>query len=218
MRRLLLGWLGIVSSFSVHAETMQVLDEDGNPLKEAVLFQLSSHAELSSGATRTHVMDQINRQFAPQLLFIQVGDSVNFPNSDNVRHHVYSFSAANTFELRLYEAGDSPDVPFPEQGIVVVGCNIHDQMRGHIVVGASELNSISDEAGTLSYQVEWKDTGGWYLWHPWMSEQGKQPMKVDLSSWSETNNEIRLPVTAPVEREESELEKRFQRRVILGGD
>ena len=79
-------------------------------------------------------MDQQRLQFVPHLLVVQSGTSVTFPNSDDVSHHVYSFSEGNKFELPLYKGNVYPPKVFENAGVVVLGCNIHDGMLGYIVV------------------------------------------------------------------------------------
>ncbi|RTE87440.1 MULTISPECIES: methylamine utilization protein [Gammaproteobacteria] len=204
---------------TAQAGEVLIKDERGEPLQGAVLVQFQSESDSASREPQVHIMDQVNRQFAPQQIVIRNGDFVNFPNSDNVRHHVYSFSSAKTFELELYRAGTAEDMEFPTQGIVVVGCNIHDQMRGHIVVSGSDLTATSDENGTLTFNDEWTGLGDWYVFHPWMSDQGLEPIAVDLSSWSQTDgqSEYMIPVTRPRRDRGSELENRFRRRGTGGG-
>ena len=84
------------------------------------------------------VMDQVNKQFLPELLIVQQGQLVNFPNSDNIRHNVYSFSSAKSFQLKLYSGQPKEPIIFDTQGVVVLGCNIHDSMVGYIYVAKSE--------------------------------------------------------------------------------
>ena len=95
------------------------------------------------------VMDQINSEFTPRVLVVPKGSRVRFPNSDRIRHQVYSFSPAKRFELPLY-TGTPPDpVVFGSAGIVTVGCNIHDWMKGYIVVVDTPHHALStaDEIG-----------------------------------------------------------------------
>lgn len=209
-------------SFASAGHEVSLVDSEGDPLHEAVLMQFKTSAaeENTETDSEVHIMDQINHQFAPQLIVIKSGDFVNFPNSDNVRHHVYSFSPAKTFELALYEAGTSPDMAFSTQGIVVVGCNIHDQMRGHIVVAGTERYRMSDKNGLFSFPDEWVNHGDWFVWHPWMSDQGLKPQPVDLNEWvgGESETVVTIPVTKPMQEQESELERRFRRGMIRGGN
>ncbi len=75
-------------------------------------------------------VDQVDKQFVPYVKPVFVGSKVRFPNSDKIRHQVYSFSPAKKFELPLYGGTDAPPVVFDKPGIIVLGCNIHDWMVG----------------------------------------------------------------------------------------
>lgn len=115
--------------------SVELHDSKSAPLDEAIVALYAPEPAGATAATPVeHKMDQVAKQFVPRLLAIQVGDRVSFPNSDNIRHHVYSFSPANTFELPLYRGIPSAPVVFPRAGKVVLGCNIHDRMSAHIYV------------------------------------------------------------------------------------
>jgi plastocyanin len=77
---------------------------------------------------------QVAKQFVPSVLVVPLGSSVHFPNRDTVRHHVYSFSPAKTFELKLYTGTPANPVLFDKPGVVVLGCNIHDHMAAWVLV------------------------------------------------------------------------------------
>lgn len=79
-------------------------------------------------------IDQVNKQFVPHVSVIRTGTAVSFPNSDRIRHQVYSFSPAKTFSLKLYSGPSKAPVVFDKPGLVVLGCNIHDKMLGFVVV------------------------------------------------------------------------------------
>src|ERR1700719_842331 len=79
-------------------------------------------------------MAQHDMQFDPFVLVVPVGARVAFPNLDRVRHHVYSFSPTHPFELKLYGHDETRFVTFDKPGVVALGCNIHDQMVGFILV------------------------------------------------------------------------------------
>jgi plastocyanin len=112
------------------------------------------------------VLDQIDRQFVPNVLVIPVGSQVVFPNSDSVSHQVYSFSAAKKFQLPLYRGKPYPPVLFDREGVITLGCNIHDQMRAYVYVVEAQYFGRTDASGAWSagdvepgeYQVE--------IWHP----------------------------------------------------
>jgi len=94
-------------------------------------------------------MDQRNLAFVPRVLVVAVGTSVEFPNNDSVSHQVYSFSPAKKFQLPLYKGARHPPVTFDQEGLVVLGCNIHDGMAGYIYVTAAPFFGTTDATGTL---------------------------------------------------------------------
>lgn len=148
--------------------TAQVIDDAGQPLEDAVISLTPSDGAIFSRNPATLVadMDQWDKQFAPFVLPIQVGTQVKFPNRDNIKHHVYSFSAAKRFELKLYSSGTAPPMLFDKAGIVALGCNIHDWMLGYIDVLETPYFAKSNDKGLATiadipngkYQVE--------IWHP----------------------------------------------------
>ena len=126
---------------------VEVLDRAGKPVPN-VLVMLDSHE--SPIPDEPFVMDQVGMQFEPYVLVVPKGASVTFPNSDPVAHHVYSFTKPNNFVLPLYK-GDAPQpVHFNHEGVVVLGCNIHDHMVGYIVVTDKKVSAWTDKNGKVS--------------------------------------------------------------------
>lgn len=207
------------------ATSIQIIDGENNPLAGAFVFQLiTPDAEAKEEtkeiieqrdkepASHAHIMDQVQRQFSPQLLVVQPGDTVSFPNSDNMRHHVYSFSDARAFEFQLYATGTAPSVDFPNLGLVTVGCNIHDDMIGHIIVSNNPVIYETDDHGMVTItDDEHGDLADWYVWHPWFGPQGFGPL--ELAAHVQAAEQVTLPVVKPAPARESELEQRFRRRL-----
>lgn len=108
--------------------TVTVSDAAGVALGNAVVSLVPEGGRRAGAAPAAAVIEQRNRQFAPQVTVVQVGAAVSFPNHDTVRHHVYSFSPARTFEIKLYAGTPAAPVVFDQPGTAVLGCNIHDQM------------------------------------------------------------------------------------------
>lgn len=74
--------------------------------------------------------------FQPALLAVQTGSKVEFPNLDDAYHNVFSFSPAKRFDLGRYRPEDTP-VPFQildKPGMITLRCDIHEHMRGVILV------------------------------------------------------------------------------------
>lgn len=121
---------------AVWAASLQVSvsDEKGRPVPQAVVFLESAEAARATRPLPNVEMAQKDKSFVPDTLVITRGTAVQFPNRDTVRHHVYSFSPAKRFELKLYIGTPASPVVFDQPGVVVLGCNIHDEMIGWILV------------------------------------------------------------------------------------
>ena len=113
---------------------VDVSDAAGKPVADAVVFLDSAEARKQVKPLAGVEMAQEKRQFVPGVLVVPVGTEVRFPNHDTVRHHVYLFSPAKKFELKLYSGTPSNPVLFDKSGVVTLGCNIHDQMEGWVLV------------------------------------------------------------------------------------
>ncbi len=129
-----------------------VLDREGRPVSDVVI--VATPRQGADGASPTEparhaVMDQVDRQFVPRILVVRTGTPVDFPNSDNVAHQVYSFSPAKRFQLSLYRGHVYPPLIFDQAGLVVLGCNIHDGMLGYVYVTPSPYFGKTGPSGTL---------------------------------------------------------------------
>ena len=128
---------------------LRVVDREGHGVPDVVLVAEATdapHAAAIHPAGKA-VMDQQGRKFVPQVLVVQTGTVVAFPNSDTVSHQVYSFSPARRFQLPLYKGEAHSPVTFDKAGLVVLGCNIHDEMVGYIYVADSPYFAKTDADG-----------------------------------------------------------------------
>jgi hypothetical protein len=184
---LLLAFTGGIA-FNVYAEqvTGVVKDDKGNPVEDAVLYAMP----LSGGELpppQSAIIDQIDKEFYPYVSAVQVGTAVSFPNNDEIRHHVYSFSPAKTFELPLYPPGKGLEqsVVFDQPGVVVLGCNIHDWMKAYVFVVETPFFAKTDNTGSASitnlgpgeYEVK--------RWHPRIQKSSEaQKLAVTIAQGS----------------------------------
>jgi len=142
---------------------VEVRDAAGAALSDAVVA-LDPAERAPAGAHETTQIDQVNQQFVPRVSVIRAGTAIAFPNSDRVRHQVYSFSPANTFALKLYAGSPRTLVPFDQPGIVTMGCNIHDSMVAFVLVVDTPYFGKTSSAGSVALKVP----GGRYrlrVWH-----------------------------------------------------
>jgi plastocyanin len=84
---------------------------------------------------RTVEIKQVDRQFSPQVLAVQRGTRVIFPNRDTLTHNVFSLSRASAFDLGMLKAGEQgAPIHLTDPGVVDVYCNIHAKMRAQVLV------------------------------------------------------------------------------------
>jgi plastocyanin len=148
---------------------IHVESSDGHALPGAVVTARPLDGTARKVAPVRAVMDQVNRAFAPDLLVIPVGSTVEFPNSDSVSHQIYSFSPARRFQLPLYHGTPYPPVHFDQAGVVTLGCNIHDEMLAYLLVTDAPYFGRTDASGAWSADLP----RGRYrvtLWHPRLRE------------------------------------------------
>jgi plastocyanin len=161
--------------------SVSVLDTAGHGVAGVVILAESTVAAPDKHAARTAIMDQQHMQFVPRILIVQTGTAVDFPNSDQIQHQVYSFSAPKSFKLSLYAGHKYPPVVFDRPGLVTLGCNIHDTMIGYIYVTDSPFFGRSDASGQL--QLHGLPAGDYTLtaWHPLMQEPGGGALLLHLT-------------------------------------
>ncbi|MDA0929017.1 MAG: methylamine utilization protein [Proteobacteria bacterium] len=159
-----------------HAQNLEVTitDQEGMPLENAVIELLLDEGERTSYMQPTNSsIDQLDKEFVPTVTVISAGSDVSFPNSDDILHHVYSFSQPKTFNIPLYGRGENDDYHenFPSAGVVEIGCNIHDWMLAYIYVAESELASLSDTEGVAILSSTLSGDYQLRVWHPQASEE-----------------------------------------------
>jgi len=177
----ILFMVGFVS-LSAYAEgdyTFYVTDNKGGALADVIIEP--DIASSTSAPTEVAVIDQIDKQFKPRQILVEKGQLVDFPNSDNIRHHVYSFSKAKVFELKLY--ADMPENPikFPEHGVVVLGCNIHDSMIGYIFVSKSSNTVMTSNTGEVTLNTK-QVINHINIWHANNAAGPENLQRIDLKS------------------------------------
>ena len=161
---------------------------DGRPLVGAVVTIETPKAP-SATVRGPYMVEQRDIAFQPHVLIVPVGAAVGFPNRDKVRHHVYSFSKAKRFDLKLYGREDARTVTFDTPGVVPLGCNIHDSMSGFVFVTATPFAALTDAAGHVA--MTGIPAGGAIVrvWHPSIRAPGStasQPVTVAASGLSTT--------------------------------
>ena len=171
------------SSAALGADLAAVVkDQNGKALEDAVVIAVPADGTRVPAAASTpkapEVIDQIDEEFVPRVKPLLVGSSVAFPNHDNIRHQVYSFSAPKRFELPLYAGTPAQPVVFDKPGVVVLGCNIHDWMIGYIYVSESPWFAKTGKDGTALLQGLPAGRYSVRAWHPRLEGDDKATAQV----------------------------------------
>lgn len=158
---------------------VRVRSPRGAGVRDAVVWAVPEGRPVPA-STASAVMDQKDRMFVPHVLAVQTGTAVRFPNSDNVRHHVYSFSPAKTFQLPLYKGTPPNPIVFDKAGIVTIGCNIHDRMSAFIIVVDTPHFAKTSADGRA--KIAGLQAGRYVLrmWYPDMREE-PQVRRIELT-------------------------------------
>lgn len=174
--------------------TISVKNQHSEGIKNVVISAFPQDLQHSSTILpeNKRVVDQVDKQFINHVTVIQKGGRVHFPNNDQIRHHVYSFSDAKTFEIPLYKGSPQNPVEFDKTGVVSLGCNIHDWMSAYIYVVDTAYFSITNKSGEATLELP---TGTYQLhyWHPDMDKDNSNITKlVELSPDSSHTSSIQL--------------------------
>jgi plastocyanin len=164
--------LALSAPLSAASLTVRVVDASGRPVRDAVVTLYPASGARAPRPGGRYVVSQQNLQFHPFLTIVPVGADVSFPNFDNTKHHVYSFSSAKRFELRLFAKDQSRTVHFDKAGVVALGCNIHDQMSAFIVITDSAWTARTNAQGLAAFNDAPNAPGRVTVWHPYLRAPG----------------------------------------------
>ena len=169
LRLAIIGTLVLLSAAQASAAplTVRVVDAKGRPVKDAVV-SLKAGQNGAPGGSGNYTVSQKDMEFRPFVSIVPVGAKVHFSNLDPTRHHVYSFSAAKRFELKLFAKDQSRSVTFDKPGVVALGCNIHDSMTAFVYVTDSKWTAKTGADGTVKFASAPDAPGRLSIWHPYL--------------------------------------------------
>jgi plastocyanin len=157
----------LFAAFGAYGANFDVRVEgaSGEGIADAVVVAVPRFA-YRTPAPKPAIFEQSGKEFTPRVKVVMVGTPVSFPNRDDVKHHVYSFSQTKKFEIELYKGTPASPVVFDQPGEVVLGCNIHDWMAGYIYVSESPFFASTDAAGHA--RISGLPPGNYSVrvWHP----------------------------------------------------
>lgn len=177
------SWFGILITVSLSIPWAAAADLAGTVkvrgLRDSanVVVSLGGVNGTTIPAPKHAVMDQKSLTFEPHILAVYKGTTVDFPNSDKVRHNVYSpAGSVKRFNLGTYPAGTSKSEEFDAPGIVPLACNVHSEMSGYIVVLDTPYFAITDKFGRFSIKGV---PPGKYVVHTWHEKM--KPVQQEIT-------------------------------------
>jgi plastocyanin len=151
-----------------------------NPPAAVVYLEGNFRSQQNDNSKTLARMAQKNIAFAPDLLPVLVGTAVDFPNLDETYHNVFSYSKAKRFDLGRYRKDEKPTtVVFDKPGAVTIHCEIHERMRGTILVLETPYFEKTDTAGR--YRLEHLPAGS-YLLKAWVAGDDVRERPVELKA------------------------------------
>ena len=159
---------------------MRAVHEPQDLRRSVVYLESAPSLAFPDAEPQRATMDQRNERFVPHVLAITVGTTVDFPNSDNKYHNVFSLRGPRPFDLGRYAAGRSKSVRFDRPGIVRVFCEIHSHMSAFILVFNHRYYAVTGADGR--YQIN-----------------RVPPGRYTLVAWNEGANRESRPVVVPEE-------------------
>jgi len=143
----------------------------------AVIYLDGNFARPTSLPTKE--VAQKDLTFIPALLPIEVGTKVQFPNLDDTYHNIFSYSPTKRFDVGRYrpEERPIPSVIFDNPGLVTLRCDIHEHMRGLILVLNTPYFVMTNTAGRFRLD---KLPAGHYILKAWIDSRTTREKPVDL--------------------------------------
>ena len=190
---LVLALAGAAWPIAAEPLSVRVLDASGHPVRDAVvaLYPEAREARAPRSGGR-FVIAQQNLQFHPFVTIVPVGSDISFPNLDPTKHHVYSFSPAKRFELKLFAKDQSRTVHFDKAGVVALGCNIHDQMSAFVIVTDSAWTVRTNAQGLATFSDAPSGPLHLTLWHPYLRVPGGEVKQAIAADQRNVSLQVRL--------------------------
>ncbi|TFW14800.1 methylamine utilization protein [Duganella callida] len=184
---------------------VQVQDTSGKVLPDAVVY-IEGDGIPARAAPREAQIEQKGLKFLPLVTVVQTGATIQFPNNDKVRHHIYSFSPAHKFDQKLYSGQQATPQVFDKAGTVVLGCNIHDKMIAYVRVVDTPYFARTDGAGAARIELPKEGRYTVKVWHYNAAGGGTAEEAVTVKAGAEPATAVfKLAMKPPVAGDPSGL-------------
>jgi plastocyanin len=175
----------------VYAATVRgTVTVGGRPAPESVVYLERVGEPPPAKPGPPVLMDQRNLRFLPAVLPVRRGTVVEFRNSDDVQHNVFTPSAAGgRFDLGTYNRGEVRTVTLDRPGELVILCNIHMEMEAHILVLRDPSFTVTDAQG--GYQIG-DVAPGRYVLRVWQKHWLGDGQQIDVPAASDFMMDVPL--------------------------
>lgn len=152
-----------------------------------VIISIDVPAASPAAPSEHRSINQKDMTFIPHVLPVLIGTTVEFLNSDNAYHNVFSNSVAKRFNVGMFPKGETRSVTFDQAGLVDVRCNVHPKMQAYVMVLKSPSFTVPATDGT--YSISGIPAGRYQLhaWHPslkpiekWINVSSGEVLQVNL--------------------------------------
>jgi plastocyanin len=156
---------------------------------DAVVYIDSIPGKTFAPPTTPVTLDQVNLRFTPHVLPVLAGTNVAFPNSDPVRHNVFSPTASWKFNLGTYPRGSTKFRVFDKPGAFTLLCNVHAEMSAYVIVTETPYFAVTDKAGAFTIR---HIPPGTYLLKTWHAKARPFTRNITVAEGGIRNLEIEL--------------------------
>jgi hypothetical protein len=141
--------LWVFASAPLHASDIegQVIVRSARDNSNAVIYIDRIPGKRFTPPANPVILDQVNLMFVPHVLPVLAGTTVAFPNSDEIRHNVFSPTRQYRLDLGTYPRNSTKYYLFDKPGVVTLLCNIHAEMSAYVIVAETPYFAVSDKTG-----------------------------------------------------------------------
>lgn len=154
----------------------------GQGLADMVVYLEPIEGQILEKSTKTLVVSQNNKSFAPYLNVSQVNAPVKFVNKDDITHHIYSAESKNKFAFKIRAGETNSSTAFSTTAEIAMGCNIHDWMSGYLLVVNTPYFDKTDKLGKVSFNIAKHGKYKVVVWHPQMkTDDNRMSIEKNIS-------------------------------------